>query len=119
MPLSDFLNVDLAAQAEDLAGEIHKVYQRTNLSGKNEAVDRLRRQVNALAAKVREAQEARTADRTRRLLEEAGRLLHECVPLMDLCLRRVLLSPELHRRWTGWLSRLEEGLRNWSGEGPS
>jgi hypothetical protein len=108
MPLSDFLNVDLA-------GEIHKVYQRTNLSGKNEAVDRLRRQVNALAAKVREAQEARTADRTRRLLEEVGRLLHECVPLLDLCLRKMLLSPELHRRWTQWLGRLDEGVARWAG----
>ncbi len=114
MALSDFLNVDLAAQAEDLAGEIHKVYQRTNLAGKNAAVDRLRREVNAFAQKVREAQAAKTPARTRALLAEAQQLLHECVPLIDLCLKKVLLSPELHQRWTKWLSRLEEGLRAWN-----
>jgi len=113
MALSDFLNVDLAAQAEDLAGEIHKVYQRTNLAGKNAAVDRLRREINAFAQKVREAQGAQTAARTRALLAESLLLLHECVPLMDLCLRKVLLSKDLHLRWTKWLARLEEGLNAW------
>ena len=114
MPLSDFLNVDLSAQAEDLAGEAHKVYQRTRLAGKNAAVDRLLRCLDDLAKHLREAKEGRTPQRTKASLEQALRNLHECIPLLDLCLKKVLVSPELFKRWTLWLARLEDGIQKWS-----
>jgi hypothetical protein len=113
MPFSDFLNVDLAAQAGDLSGEIHKVYQRTNLSGKNAAVDRLQRQANRIAEKLRETRTATSRLKTQTLLEQSRLLVHECVPLMDLCLKKNLLSAELHQRWTRFLKRLDEGIGEW------
>ncbi len=114
MELSDFLNVDLASQARDLSGEIHKVYQRTNLSGKNAAVDRFQRQVHQIAEKLQEARAATSRLKTQALLEQAILLVHECVPLMDLCLKKNLLSPDLHQRWTLFLKRLDEGIGEWA-----
>jgi four helix bundle protein len=115
MALSDFLNVDLPSQAQDFTGEVHQVYQRTRLAGKNAAVDRLLRCLDGLAKNLREAKEGRSPARTNASLEKALRNLHECVPLLDLCLKKILVSPELHQRWTKWLSRMEEGIRAWAG----
>jgi hypothetical protein len=113
MAFSDFLNTDLASQAKILSAEIDKVYQRANLAGKSEVVDRLRRQSSALAEKVALAQNSRVAAQTVRLLEECLRLTHECVPLMDLCLRKLLLSPDLHRHWTQKFSDTARRLEEW------
>ena len=113
MPLSDFLNIDLSAQAEDLAGEVHKVYQRTRLAGKNAAVDRLLRRLDDLSKHLKEAKEGRSPQKTRSCLESALRCLHECIPLLDLCLKKVLVSKELHQRWTQWLGRMGEGVETW------
>lgn len=113
MAFSDFLNTDLASQAKILAAEIDKVYTRTNLAGKNEVVDRFRRQSAALAQKIAQAQDSRLAAQTLGLLEDALRLTHECVPLMGLCLRKGMLSPELHQRWTEKFSDTARRLEEW------
>jgi len=113
MAFSDFLNTDLASQAKIVAAEIDKVYTRTNLAGKNEVVDRLRRQSAALADKIASAQKSRVAPDTLRLLEEAERLSHECVPLIALCLRKGMLSPDLHQRWTEKLSDTARRVEEW------
>jgi hypothetical protein len=113
MAFSDFLNNDLATQTGVLSAEIDKVYQRANLAGKHEVVDRLRRQSTALAGKVKLAQASRVATQTVPLLEESLRLTHECIPLMDLCLRKSLLSSDLHQRWTQKFSDTARQLEEW------
>jgi hypothetical protein len=113
MAFSDFLNTDLASQTKILAAEIDKVYTRTNLAGKNEVVDRFRRQSAALGEKVALAQNSRVAIQTVQLLEEALRLTHECVPLMGLCLRKGMLSEELNQRWSEKFSDTARRLEEW------
>jgi len=113
MTASDFLRVDLAEQCRDFTGEVNKVYQHLPWASKNEAVARLKRQVDRLSREVREAQDSRNRAQTRKRLEEALGLVHECVPLMSLCLRKVLLSPELHDRWVARLDLLEGQLNEW------
>lgn len=103
--------VDLAFECKDLAGEIHKVYQRLNLSGRNAAVDRLRRKVSQLAELAEKNPPDRPGPRTSRDLEEALSIVHECVPLLDLNLKKLLLSPELQERWNRRLERIENRLK--------
>ena len=113
MAFSVFLNTDLSSQAGILSAEIDKVYQRANLAGKNEVVDRFRRQSAALAAKIALAKASREAAKTVLLLEESLRLTHECVPLMGLCLRKGLLSEEWHQRWMEKFSDTAKRLEEW------
>jgi hypothetical protein len=99
MNSSDFLNENLAVQCNDLAGEINKVYQHLPWAMKNEAVARLKRQIHQLAEETKKAQESKNLMTTQTRLKEAIALIHECVPLLDLCLRKILVPKELHIRW--------------------
>jgi hypothetical protein len=113
MASSDFLNVNLAAQCDNLAGEVNKTYQHLPWALKNEAVSRLKRQVHQLSQDVQLAQDAQSPIRTQKHLEDAVGLVHECVPLMGLCLRKALLSPELHDRWVKQLNTIDKQLSEW------
>ncbi len=113
MVSSDFLNVDLAALCDGLAGEIDKTYQRLPWALKNEAVSRLKRQTHSLSQKIRKAQDSQSALTTQKNLREALVLVHESVPLMSLCLKKVLLSQELHDRWVKWLNEIDKSLVEW------
>lgn len=109
----DFLNMDLATICGDLAGEINKVYQHLPWALKNEAVSRLKRQVNELSKAVSNAQESKSMLRTQKCLQNALALTHECVPLMSLCLKKNLLSPDLHNRWAKRLNHIGKCLDEW------
>jgi hypothetical protein len=113
MASSDFLNVNLPARCDDLAGEINKTYQHLPWALKNEAVARLKRQVHALSQEVQKAQDAKSPTATEKHLKEAISLVHECVPLMSLCLRKALLSPELNERWVKRLNSIDKQLDEW------
>jgi hypothetical protein len=113
MPLSNFLNINLAAQCENLAGEINKTYQHLPWALKHEAVSRLKRQVHALSQAVNRAQESKSVMRTQKYLQDAVALTHECVPLMSLCLKKNLLSPDLHDRWAKRLNGIQKILDEW------
>lgn len=110
---SDFLNIDLPTVCGDLAGEINKVYQNLPWALKHEAVSRLKRQVHSLSQQAEKAQEAQAPLPTQKHLKEAISLSHECVPLMSLCLKQNLLSPELHDRWVKRLNGIEKHLQEW------
>jgi hypothetical protein len=112
MSTFDFLNENLAVQCNDLAGEINKVYQHLPWAIKNEAVARLKRQIHQLAEEAKKAQESQSLI-TQTRLKEAISLIHECVPLLDLCLRKILVSEELHVRWIKKLNDLEKKLSLW------
>jgi outer membrane murein-binding lipoprotein Lpp len=114
VPAPDFLKTDLAYECKELAGEVNKLYQRMNLAGKNAAVDRLRRKVNRLAELVEAAQKEKSASRTSKRIDDAVQIVHECVPLMDLNLKSLLLSEDLHKRWIRRLDSLEARLKDWS-----
>lgn len=113
MASSDFLNTNLASQFEALAGEINKVYQRMEWAMKNEVVQRLKRRVHQLAQSVRAVQDASSQVSTVKNLENGLAAAHELVPLLDLCLRKNLVSPDLQKRWVAWLNRLEPQLEEW------
>jgi predicted GTPase len=113
MPNSDFLNEDLAVQCNELAGEINKLYQHLPWAAKNEAVARLKRQIHQLAEEAQKVQESQSVLTTQSHLKEAISLIHECVPLLDLCLRKILVSPELHSRWIKRLNELEISFSSW------
>ena len=113
MGASDFLNEDLAVRCADLAGEILKTYQHLPWAMKNEAVSRLKRQIFQLDEEVKKAQASESVATTQRHLQEAVSLIHECVPLLDLCLRKVLVSQELHTRWIKRLGEIEVKLSEW------
>jgi hypothetical protein len=110
---SDFLNVDLAAVCDSLAGEINKTYRHLPWALKHEAVSRLKRQVHEFSQCVAKAQDSSNKMRTQKLLEDAVALAHECVPLMALCLKKNLLSQELHDRWVKRLNHIEKQLSEW------
>ena len=113
MVSSDFLKENLAAQCDNLAGEINKTYQHLPWALKNEAVSRLKRQVHGLSQEVRKAQNSQGPIPTQKHLKESVSLVHECVPLMSLCLRKALLSPELHDRWVKRLNSIGKQLEEW------
>ncbi len=113
MATSDFLSEDLAVQCQDLAGEILKTYQHLPWAMKNEAVARLKRQIFQLDEEVKKAQLSESVALTQSRLREAIALIHECVPLLDLCLRKVLVSQELHTRWIKRLTGIESKLSEW------
>jgi len=113
MSTSDFLSEDLAVQCADLAGEILKTYQHLPWAMKNEAVSRLKRMVFQLDEEVKKAQASESVATTQTRLREALSCIHECVPLLDLCLRKVLVSPELHARWIKRLGEIEVKLSQW------
>jgi len=110
---SDFLNVDLTAVCDDLAGEINKTYQNLPWALKHEAVSRLKRQVHELSQAVHKAKDSTNAARTARFLEQAVALTNECVPLMSLCVRKNLLSAELQERWAKRLNNVDQHLSQW------
>ena len=113
MSSRDFLNEDLAVQCEDFASEVLKTYQQLPWAMKNEAVTRLKRQVSQLAEEAKKAQESQSVLTTQKHLREAISLIHECVPLLDLCLRKILVSQELYGRWIKRLDNLEISFSNW------
>ena len=113
MNLSDFLNENLAVQCNNLAGEINKVYQHLPWAMKNEAVARLKRKIHQLAEEAKKAQKSQSLLTTQKHLQEAISLIHECVPLLDLCLRKILVSEELNLRWIKKLNDLEKKLSIW------
>jgi predicted GTPase len=113
MPNSDFLNENLAVQCDNLAGEINKVYQYLPWAMKNEVVARLKRKIHQLAEEAKKAQESQSVMTTQNRLKEALSLINECVPLLDLCLRKVLVSKELHTRWINKLNSLEIIFSDW------
>ena len=113
MAASDFLNVDVTGLCADLAGEINKTYQHLPWALKHEAVARLKRQVHELSQTVAKAKDSQSVARTEHYLTESLALVHECVPLIDLCLRKNLLSPELQVRWNRRLSEINRVLGAW------
>jgi len=113
MDNSEFLNVDMDALCDDLAGEINKTYQNLPWALKHEAVSRLKRQVHGLSQAVADARKSTSMARTEKLLEEAISLAHECVPLMSLALKKNLLSAELQERWTKRLTVITRHLEHW------
>ena len=113
MAASDFLNVNLAVLCSDLAGEINKTYRHLPWAVKHEAVSRLKRQAHELSQVVEKAQDSKSPIRTEKLLQDSITLVHECVPLIDLCLRKNLLSPELQLRWTKQLNEINKQLIVW------
>ena len=113
MSASDFLNVNVPALCDDLAGEINKTYQNLPWALKHEAVSRLKRQVHELSQAVQKAKDSTNASRTGRFLEQAQSLTHECVPLISLCVRKNLLSQELHDRWAKRLTGIDQHLSQW------
>jgi hypothetical protein len=113
MPPSDFLNVNLPAICGDLAGEINKTYQNLPWAMKNEAVSRLKRQAHALSQEVQKAQDSPAPLPTQKHLKEALSLAHECVPLLSLCLRKNMVSSELHDRWVKKLTGIDRYLQEW------
>lgn len=115
MSKSDFLSLDLPTQCESLAGEINKVYQHLPWAVKHEAVARLKRQAHELPEQVTKAKASTSALKTQRHLKEAVGLAHECVPLMSLCLKKNLLSQELHDRWIKQLGAIQVQLEEWLG----
>jgi hypothetical protein len=104
MSTNEQCDPNLSRDCRELAGEIHKVYQRMNLAGRNASVDRLLRRVNQLVALIERVGSSSAGQCDRRRIEEMLLIIHECVPLLDLNLKSLLLSKELHQRWT---SRLE------------
>jgi hypothetical protein len=76
-------------------------------------VARLKRQIHQLAEEVKKAKESQSLMTTQNRLKEAISLIHECVPLLDLCLRKILVSQELHSRWIKKLNDLERSLSIW------
>ncbi len=113
MTESDFLNINLATLCDDLASELNKTYQHLPWALKNAAVERLKRKVHALSQAVSNAQKSKSAARTQKFLQDAVALTHECVPLMSLCLKKVLLSQELHDRWVKRLNGIDKHLNEW------
>ncbi len=110
---SDFLSQKLSVQCDSLAGEINKTYQHLPWALKNEAVARLKRTIMALSKEVLKAQESDGPVPTQKHLKEAVSLVHECAPLMNLCLRKALLSPDLHNRWIKRLNAIDIQLEEW------
>lgn len=113
MSSSDFLNVNLSALCDDLASEINKTYRHLPWALKHEAVSRLKRQVHELSQKVSMAQDSSSVARTEKFLQDSLALTHECVPLMSLCLKKNLLSSELHDRWVRRLNEIRKHLEGW------
>jgi hypothetical protein len=113
MPLSDFLNINLAVQCADLASEINKTYQHLPWALKHAAVSRLKRQIHGLSQSVEKAQDSKSVLRTQKHLQDSIGLVHECVPLISLCLKKNLLSPELHDRWVKRLNEIGKHLDVW------
>jgi hypothetical protein len=113
MSRSDFLDMDIPAQCESLAGEINKVYSHLPWALKNATVSRLKRQVHELPEQVRKAKDSSSALKTQRHLKEALALAHECVPLLSLCLKKNMVSEELHNRWIKQLGAIEIQLEDW------
>jgi hypothetical protein len=113
MAKSDFLNLNLPDQCLSLAGEINKVYQHLPWAMKNEAVSRLKRQIHQLAEDVQKAKDSKNSVTTEKRLQNAIALVHECAPLMNLCLRKALLSPDLNERWLKRLNAIEKQLNEW------
>lgn len=109
----DFLQKDAVFLARDLAGAVHKVYQRLNLAGKNAEVDRLRRQIFRLAGELEKARETSLPLQVQHHLRNAQGLIHECVPLLSLCLQHHLLSRELYDLWTAKLEELKGLVEEW------
>jgi hypothetical protein len=113
MASSDFLKVDISVLCDNLAGEINKTYQHLPWALKHEAVSRLKRQVHALSQAVNRAQKSKNLLRTQKFLQDAVSLTHECAPLMSLCLKKNLLSLDLHNRWVARLNAIGEKLDIW------
>lgn len=113
MASSEFLKVDLPAFCDSLAGEINKTYQNLPWALKHEAVSRLKRQVHGLSQAVAKAKGSTSVLTTQKFLQDAVALTHECVPLMSLCVKKNLLSPELHDRWARRLSEIDRHLEAW------
>jgi hypothetical protein len=113
MANSDFLTVDLGALCDALASEINKTYQNLPWALKHEAVSRLKRQVHELSQCVLKAKQSTARGRTRKYLEDAVNLTHECVPLMSLALKKNLLSHELQERWAKRLTEIDRYLGQW------
>jgi len=113
MALPDFLNVNIAVHCDDLAGEINKTYQHLPWALKHEAVARLKRQSHALSQSVSRAQQSKNLARAQKYLQDAVALTHECVPLISLCLKKNLLSQDLHNRWAKRLDNIGNGLEEW------
>lgn len=113
MDPSEFMSVDVSALCDDLAGEINKTYQNLPWALKHEAVSRLKRQVHGLSQAVAGAKKSSSQARTEKLLEDALKLAHECVPLMSLALKKNLLSAELQERWAKRLALIDRHLEQW------
>lgn len=74
---------------------------------------RLKRQIHELSEQVHKAKTSSGALKTQKHLKEALSLTHECVPLMALCLKKNMLSKELHDRWVRQLGAIEVQLEDW------
>ena len=117
MAPSDFLSINLAEQALSLAGEINKVYQHLPWALKNEYVSRLKRKMHQLAQDVQAAQDSKSALVTQKKLQSSLGIVNECVPLLSLCLKKALVSPDLHERWIKRLNALDTQLSEWQRAG--
>lgn len=113
MARSDFLSYNLPDQALSLAGEVNKVYQHLPWALKNEYVSRLKRKMHQLSQDVQAAQDSKSVLTTQKRLQSALGIVHECVPLLSLCLRKALLSADLHERWVKRLNAMDTQLTEW------
>lgn len=100
----------LAEECNSLAGEVHKTYQNMPWALKNEHVSRLKRQVQQLSQDVESARDSESAFLTHLRLQNAVALVHECVPLMSLCLGKNLLTPVLYGCWIKRLKYINNQL---------
>lgn len=109
----EFLEKDVPFRARDFAGMVNKLYQRLNLAGRIAEVDRLRRQAHRLSGEIAKAKEAKQPLKTQHHLRVASGLVHECVPLLSLCVQHKLLSQELYELWTAKLEELGDLIDQW------
>jgi hypothetical protein len=103
-------NEILAEECTSLAVDIHKTYQYMPWTLKNEYVSRLKRQVQRLSEDVESTRDSQNASLVHLRLQNAVALVHECVPLMSLCLSKNLLTPILFGCWIKRLKSINSQL---------
>jgi hypothetical protein len=102
----------LVEECESLEGEVCRIYRNMPWTLNNDHVGRLKRQVHRLTEDALAAQDCQSTLLTQLRLRGAVFLVHECVALAALCLRKNLLSPGLHGGLIKRLRCIDGRLRN-------
>lgn len=102
----------LVEECESLEEEVYRIYRNMPWTLNNDHVGRLKRQVHRLAEDALAAQDAHSTLLTQLRLRGAVFLVHECVALTALCLRKNLLSFDLHNGLIKRLRSIDGRLRN-------